>query len=56
MGLAMAFPSTIFISAWGSMHLYKIGLISQFQAVLIFLAIISNVLFMMVYYAFKRKD
>lgn len=56
MGLAMSLPSTIFIMAWGSMQLYKAGYISQIQAVLLFLAVVCNILFLMVYYAYKRKN
>ena len=56
MGLAMSLPSTIFIVAWGAFHLVKIGLISKLVAVLIFLAVVGNILFLMVYYAYKRKN
>jgi purine-cytosine permease-like protein len=56
MGIAMSLPSTIFIMAWGSMHLHKIGILTQLQAVLLFLAVVCNMLFLMVYYAFKRKN
>ena len=56
MGLAMSLPSTIFIAAWGAFQLVKLGLISKVVAVLIFLAIVGNILFLMVYYAYKRKN
>lgn len=56
MGLAMSLPSTIFIAVWGAMHLAKIGILTKTQAVLLFLAIIGNLLFLMVYYAYKRKN
>jgi purine-cytosine permease-like protein len=56
MGLAMSLPSTIFIMAWGSMQLHKMGILSQTQAVILFLAVVCNVLFLMVYYAYKRKN
>ena len=56
MGLAMSLPSTIFIAVWGAMQLAKKGILSQTQAVLLFLAIIGNILFLMVYYAYKRKN
>ena len=56
MGLAMSLPTTIFVMAWGSMHLFKIGILSQVQAVLLFLAVVLNTLFLMVYYAYKRKN
>jgi hypothetical protein len=56
MGLALSLPSTIFIAVWGAMHLAKIGILTQTQAVLLFLVIIGNILFLMVYYAYKRKN
>ena len=56
MGLAMSLPSTIFIAAWGAFQLVKLGIISKVVAVLLFLAIVGNILFLMVYYAYKRKD
>lgn len=56
MGLAMSLPSTIFIAAWGAFQLVKLGIISKAVAVLIFLAIVGNILFLMVYYAYKRKN
>jgi purine-cytosine permease-like protein len=56
MGLAMSLPSTIFVMAWGSMELVKLGYISKLIGVLIFLGVVCNILFLMVYYAYKRKD
>lgn len=56
MGLAVSFPSTIFITAWGSMQLAKMQLLTQTQAVILFLGIICGMLFLMVYYAYKRKS
>jgi hypothetical protein len=56
MGLAMSLPSTIFMAVWGAMHLAKIGVLTQTQAVLSFLAIIGGLLFLMVYYAYSRKN
>ncbi|NOT79278.1 MAG: hypothetical protein HOP07_09800 [Bacteriovoracaceae bacterium] len=56
MGLAMSLPSTIFIAGWGAMQLVKMEILTKAQAVLIFLAIIGNILFLMVYYAYKRKN
>ena len=55
-GIAMSLPSTIFVTAWLSMKLHEIGYISEVQAVLLFLAVVCNMLFMMVYYAVKRKN
>lgn len=56
MGLAMSLPSTIFIMAWGTMELNKRGYLTQTQAVLLFLGVIFNILFTMVYYAYKKKN
>ena len=56
MGLAMSLPSTIFIAVWGAMHLAEIGILTKTQAVLSFLAIIGSLLFLMVYYAYRRKN
>ncbi|MBY0413181.1 MAG: hypothetical protein K2Q18_03405 [Bdellovibrionales bacterium] len=56
MGLAMSLPSAIFIVAWGAFQLVKLGIISKLVAVLIFLAVVGNILFLMVYYAYKRKN
>jgi purine-cytosine permease-like protein len=56
MGLAMSLPSTIIVMAWSTMELYKKGYLSQTQAVILFLAVIFNLLFMMVYYAYKKKN
>ena len=56
MGLAMSLPSIIFVAVWGAMHLVKLHILTQTQGVFLFLAIICNMLFMMVYYAYKRKN
>jgi len=56
MGLAMSLPSIIFVAVWGAMQLVKMHIISQTVGVLLFLAVIGNLLFLMVYYAYKRKN
>lgn len=56
MGLAMSLPSIIFIAVWGAMQLAKMQIITERQAVFLFLTIIGNMLFLMVYYAYKRKN
>ena len=56
MGLAMSLPSTIFLAAWGAFQLVKIGLITKVVAIFIFLAIVGSLLFLMVYYAYQRKN
>ncbi len=52
----MSLPSTIFVTAYGSFKLHELGYISKVQAVLLFLAIVCNMLFMMVYYALNKKN
>ncbi len=56
MALAMSFPSTIFIMAYGVMKLHELGYIEKSTAAILFVLAISNTLFLMVYYAFKRKN
>ena len=52
----MSLPSLIFVAVWGSMKLAELKIISETAAVISFLLIIGNVLFLMVYYAYKRKN
>jgi len=52
----MSFPSTIFIMAYGVMKLHELGYIEKSTAAILFVLAISNTLFLMVYYAFKRKN
>jgi len=56
LGIAMSLPSTIFVTAYGSFKLSELGYLSKVQAVLLFLAIVCNMLFMMVYYALNKKN
>ena len=56
MGLAMGLPSTILAVAWGAMQLVKIGVLTKVQGVVILIVIVGSILFLMVYYAYKRKD
>lgn len=55
-GIATSFPSTIFISGWGTSQLVKMNILTQTQAVFLFLFIILGMLFLMVYYAYGRKN
>lgn len=55
-GLALSFPSTILVSAYGMKILVENEYISKTTGVLIFLAIIFNTIYLMVYYAFKNKN
>ncbi len=54
--LALGLPSTILFSAIFLLDLVKKGIISQFFAVIIFLAIIIHIILIMVIYAVKRKN
>ena len=56
LGLALSLPSTIFIMAYGSMELVKSGVLSKTWGIILFVGVVSNTLFMMVYYAFRKKD
>ncbi|PIK14339.1 hypothetical protein [Halobacteriovorax sp. JY17] len=55
-GLALSFPSTILVSAWAMKILVEKDYLSKTAGVLIFLAIIFNTIYLMVYYAFKNKN
>ena len=55
-GLALSFPSTILVSAWVMKTLVEKDYLSKTSGVLIFLAIIFNTIYLMVYYAFKNKN
>jgi hypothetical protein len=56
MGLAMSLPSTIFVMAWGARELINSKILTETQAMLLFLAVVCNILFLMVYYAYKKKN
>jgi hypothetical protein len=56
MALAMSLPSVIFFAVWGSMQLAKMQILTQTQAVFLFLGIIASLLTLMVYYAYSRKN
>ncbi|WP_372655239.1 hypothetical protein [Halobacteriovorax sp.] len=55
-GLALSFPSTILVSAYGMKLLVDKEYLGKTTGVLIFLAIIFNTIYLMVYYAFKNKN
>lgn len=55
-GIALSLPSTIFITAIGTNKIHELGYLTKIQAVLLFLAIVLNMLFTMVYYALKKKN
>ena len=56
LGLALSLPSTIFGSAISLFWAVDQGYISKLVAILVFLLVIGNILFLMVYYAFKNKS
>lgn len=56
LALALALPSTIFFTAWGLMKLVELHYLSRLVGVLLFLAIVSNTLIMMVVHAYKNKN
>lgn len=56
MALAMSLPSTIFVAIWGAMQLEKMHILTQTEAYILFISIISGMLILMVYYASKRKN
>ncbi len=56
LAVATSLPSTIFFSVWGSMQLAKMNVLTQTQAVLLFLTIIIGMLVLIVYYAYGRKN
>jgi hypothetical protein len=56
LGLALSLPSTIIFMAVACKELVDSGVLSKTWGIIIFLAVILNTLFMMVYYAFRKKD
>lgn len=54
--LALGLPSTILVSAVGLWQLVEEKIISENTAMFLFLALIAQMIFMMVYYANKRKS
>lgn len=56
LALALSLPSTIFVTAFASMELVKSGVLSKLWGIILFIAVVGNTLFMMVYYAFRKKD
>ena len=54
--LALSLPSTIFVTAWLLFEGAKLGYYSKTLAVIIFMLIVCNTLFMMAWYAIRQKD
>ncbi|OUR92950.1 hypothetical protein A9Q84_20800 [Halobacteriovorax marinus] len=55
-GLALSYPSTILISAIGMKELVERNILSKTWGTIIFLAIIFNTIYLMIYYALKNKN
>ena len=55
LGLALSLPSTIIAAAIVFKELYERGFLPFWLAVLLFLLIVCNTLFLIVYYAYRRK-
>jgi hypothetical protein len=56
LALALSLPSTILLMALLCRELVDSGVLSNLWGIILFLAVIFNTLFMMVYYAFRTKD
>lgn len=56
LGLALSLPSTILFMAYGTHKLVEMGIFSKIVGILIFLAIVVNIIITMVYYAYKKKN
>ncbi len=56
MALAMGLPSTILFSSWSLMQLAEKGVISKTVAVVLFLIIISSLLYLIASDGFKKKN
>jgi hypothetical protein len=54
--LAMGLPSAIFGTAFILYLLHKEGIISQLWAFIILLAVVANIFYLMLYYAFNKKN
>lgn len=55
-GLALSYPSTILVSAIVMKKLVDNEFITKTWGIIIFLAIIFNTIYLMVYYALKNKN
>lgn len=56
MALALSYPSTILFLAWGLMELVREGVLGYGLAVVIFLLVVVNTIYLLVVYAFKNKN
>ena len=57
LGIALSFPSSILVMAWGTWELIKRGVFSKYIGWGIFVLVIFNYVFLIIRYAFiKRKE
>tara|TARA_B100000927_G_C16257908_1_gene386243 strand:- start:13 stop:216 length:204 start_codon:yes stop_codon:yes gene_type:complete len=56
LGLAISFPSTILTLAFGVFKLVEAGVVSRNIGFGIFFVVIFNILWLMIRYAFLKKD
>lgn len=56
LALALSLPSTIFAAAYGCMKLVQLEYLPQWAGVTLFIAIVGQALFLMVYYGFKNRN
>ena len=56
LSLALGFPSTILVCSWAFMKLAREDIIPIWLAVLLFVLVVGNPLFMMVYFSYKKND
>ena len=54
--LALSLPATIFASVWISKFLVEEGIVEEWLGVVIFLALICNTIFLIVFYAIKNQN
>ncbi len=53
--LALSLPTTIFVSAWLSRLLVTKGVLEQWAGALLFVALVCNTIFLIVFYAIKNR-
>ncbi|MCK5883417.1 MAG: hypothetical protein KAG61_06995 [Bacteriovoracaceae bacterium] len=56
LALALSLPGTILVAAFSAKKIVEMNLLSPLTAIILFLLIVGNSIFLMVYYAFKNKD
>jgi hypothetical protein len=56
LGMAISFPSMIFSTGWLSLKLHEASLLSKKQAVILFLALTSSFLLLLVVHGIKKKN